>query len=636
LASVFTGALKRVLPLAMGFLIAVATLALLPSTPASANSPNGGAIITNGLVEIGVNAEGHLNWSEEGTTASWTGTTTVGLRYIGHDVPFEATADGCTCEGWGVADALTDTWGGADDYSGIFNMASESFDSTSDTASSVALVPSAEVPVYRVTHHYSPSTNDHAFKVDVSIENVSESTVDVRYLRSMDWDVQPTQMNEVVTVVGGSAPIDWMSDNPFSGPNPLEVRPNVLAPNSGDDWVDSGPTDHGGVFVFDLGELEAGGEISFQIYSGAAPDRETATTAIVELGFEAYSIGVAATGSGYENVPQQPDSAAGLPVTFFFGFSGVGGEVIAPPGYPSAPEVSAATDGSDTLVSWTAPDNGGSDITGFAIQISLDDGDWETVDVVDGDTLAKLLEGLAPGAYWVRVAAVNGTGQGPWGLASFEVAEPNVDEPDVDEPDVDEPEVDEPEVDELEVPGTTTGTRFKDTGGTQFETEIQWLSDHGITKGCNPPANSHFCPDSFLIRSEVGAFLDRVFDLPATSVDHFSDDAHSKFEGALNRSASANVFRGCNPPANDIVCPDRVITRGELAAVIYRAFDLAEGGDSFADTVGHTFEREAAALRGLGITHGCNPSINDEFCPDRPITRGEAAAFIYRANHSKS
>jgi hypothetical protein len=128
-----------------------------------------------------------------------------------------------------------------------------------------------------------------------------------------------------------------------------------------------------------------------------------------------------------------------------------------------------------------APDKGGSNITAYAIEISLDDGDWETVDVVDGDTLTKLLEGLAPGAYWVRVAGVNETGQGPWGLASFEVAEPDVDEPD-------ETEV----IDPPEVPGTTPGTRFKDTVGTQFETEIQWLSDHGITRGCNPPANSHF------------------------------------------------------------------------------------------------------------------------------------------------
>lgn len=627
-SSVVHRALGRNLALAMAFLIAISTLALLPSTPASANSPNGGAILSNGLVEIGVNAEGHLNWLEDGTTASWSGTKTVGLRYVGHDTPFEATADGCTCEGWGVADALTDTWGGADDAFGIFNMASESFESTADSATAVALIPSAEAPVYRVTHHYSPSTNDYAFQVDVTIENVSDSPVDVRYLRSMDWDVQPTATNEVVTVVGGSAPIDWMSDNPFEEPNPLVARSSLVAPNSGDNWVDSGPADHGGVFSFDLGELEAGGEVSFQTYYGAAPDRATATSAIVELGFEAYSIGVANTATGIANVPQQPNSETGVPVTFFFGFTGVGGEVVAPPGYPAAPVVTAGVDDIDALIEWTAPDNGGSDITGYVVQVSLDEGDWETAATVDGETLAKLLEGLEPGSYRVRVAAINETGQGPWGSTTFVVAESTPEEP------PSEPE--EPEVPETpEEPEAPQGEGFKDTVGSQFAAEIQWMADNGISKGCNPPTNDHFCPDSFLIRGEVAAFLDRVFDLPATEVDHFSDDGHSEFQGSLNRTASAEVFRGCNPPANDIVCPDRVITRGELAAVIYRAFDLPDGGTSFDDTTGHVFEREAAALRGLGITNGCNPPENDEFCPDRPITRAEAAAFIYRANQSK-
>jgi hypothetical protein len=225
---------------------------------------------------------------------------------------------------------------------------------------------------------------------------------------------------------------------------------------------------------------------------------------------------------------------------------------------------------------------------------------------------------------------VNATGQGPWGLAHFEVLPVTAEEPPVETPE--EPEIPGGPED----PGTPKRAGFKDTVGTQFEAEIQWMSDHGISKGCNPPANDNFCPSSFLIRGEVAAFLDRIFALPATSVDQFSDDGHSKFQGALNRTASADVFRGCNPPTDDIVCPDRVITRGELAAVIYRAFDMNEGGDSFDDTIGHAFEREAAALRELGITHGCNPPQNDEFCPDRPITREEAAAFLYRANQSKA
>src|SRR5690606_21749633 len=31
------------------------------------------------------------------------------------------------------------------------------------------------------------------------------------------------------------------------------------------------------------------------------------------------------------------------------------------------------------------------------------------------------------------------------------------------------------------------------------------------------------------------------------------------------------------------------------------------------------------------ITRGCNPPVDDLFCPGRPLTRGEMAAFLQRA-----
>lgn len=44
----------------------------------------------------------------------------------------------------------------------------------------------------------------------------------------------------------------------------------------------------------------------------------------------------------------------------------------------------------------------------------------------------------------------------------------------------------------------------------------------------------------------------------------------------------------------------------------------------------HTFHNDIAWLEGVGITKGCNPPANDEFCPDDPVTRGQMAAFMHR------
>src|SRR5262245_16480483 len=60
-------------------------------------------IIDNGTVQLGINPEGHLN--VPGGTASMpdASTTFVGLRFV--PTNGEATAAGCLCEGWGVANA---------------------------------------------------------------------------------------------------------------------------------------------------------------------------------------------------------------------------------------------------------------------------------------------------------------------------------------------------------------------------------------------------------------------------------------------------------------------------------------------------------------------------------------------------
>ena len=43
-----------------------------------------------------------------------------------------------------------------------------------------------------------------------------------------------------------------------------------------------------------------------------------------------------------------------------------------------------------------------------------------------------------------------------------------------------------------------------------FEADIHWLADAGVTKGCNPPANTEFCPGSTVTREQMSAFMHRL------------------------------------------------------------------------------------------------------------------------------
>lgn len=58
---------------------------------------------------------------------------------------------------------------------------------------------------------------------------------------------------------------------------------------------------------------------------------------------------------------------------------------------------------------------------------------------------------------------------------------------------------------------------------------------------------------------------------------------------------------------------------------------VASGAGDFVDVPdGHTFKADIEWLADAGVTKGCNPPANDRFCPGDPVTRGQMAAFMYR------
>ena len=64
----------------------------------------------------------------------------------------------------------------------------------------------------------------------------------------------------------------------------------------------------------------------------------------------------------------------------------------------------------------------------------------------------------------------------------------------------------------LAVPGVSWAAgRFDDVPDSNvFVADIEWLADAGITKGCNPPANTEFCPGSYVTREQMAAFMHRL------------------------------------------------------------------------------------------------------------------------------
>ena len=174
------------------------------------------------------------------------------------------------------------------------------------------------------------------------------------------------------------------------------------------------------------------------------------------------------------------------------------------------------------------------------------------------------------------------------------------------------------------------GGSFIDDDDSIFEGDIEAIAADGTTQGCNPPANTRFCPDNTVTREQMAAFLVRALDLGPAERDYFTDDASSIFHDDINRLAAAGITRGCNPPANDRFCPGSAVTRAQMAAFLVRAFGYTDdgGGDLFDDDDGLILEGDIDRLGTAGVTQGCGPRL---FCPMQPVTRAQMAAFLTRA-----
>lgn len=51
----------------------------------------------------------------------------------------------------------------------------------------------------------------------------------------------------------------------------------------------------------------------------------------------------------------------------------------------------------------------------------------------------------------------------------------------------------------------------------------------------------------------------------------------------------------------------------------------------FSDVAGSAFVSDIESLAAAGITRGCDPPVNDRFCPGDPVTRAQMASLLVRA-----
>lgn len=173
------------------------------------------------------------------------------------------------------------------------------------------------------------------------------------------------------------------------------------------------------------------------------------------------------------------------------------------------------------------------------------------------------------------------------------------------------------------------GGTFVDDDGNQHEPSIEAIAAVGVTKGCNPPANDRYCPGQSVTRAQMASFFVRAYGIPPSNVDRFSDDDGNVHEASINAIAAAGVTLGCNPPANTSYCPDQTVSRAQMASFMARVLKLpVPGTNYFGDDSGSVHEGNINAIAARGIAVPCGPG---NYCPNSPVLRDVMATMLARS-----
>ena len=167
-----------------------------------------------------------------------------------------------------------------------------------------------------------------------------------------------------------------------------------------------------------------------------------------------------------------------------------------------------------------------------------------------------------------------------------------------------------------------------------YRESVASLENQGVFEGTD--CEEGFCPGEPLKRWQMAVWLVRILDGQdpgQITESRFADvDDYEDWMHFIDRLSDLGVTVGCkSEPLR--YCPDSAVSRSQMAAFLYRAFDLphAESPAGFTDVSEESWAFDYInALAASKITVGCK-SKPFSYCPGGSVTKAQMATFLYRA-----
>lgn len=150
---------------------------------------------------------------------------------------------------------------------------------------------------------------------------------------------------------------------------------------------------------------------------------------------------------------------------------------------------------------------------------------------------------------------------------------------------------------------------------------IESVVGSGVAETCG---TSRYCPAGKVSRGEFAGMLVRALDLPAASGGTTFDDVSAEQRDDVESLYAAGLTEGCSTSS---FCPDRNLTREQMATFLSRALELEPVDASQFGDIQPTHAGSIGALYEAGIVTGCTST---SYCPTKQVTRAQTASMVAR------
>jgi hypothetical protein len=179
----------------------------------------------------------------------------------------------------------------------------------------------------------------------------------------------------------------------------------------------------------------------------------------------------------------------------------------------------------------------------------------------------------------------------------------------------------------LITPLAKANNSFKDVPAMySFFEEIMYLSGRDVINGYN---DGTFKPNQEVSRAAAAAMIGRAIGLDGEKkATTFKDVGVSSFaSGYIDSAVEEGIIKGFT---DGTFRPNEIVTRGQMAIFLARAFELEDVGDTYFKDITSQMAAYSPILQILqaGITDGYNDGT---FRPNLDVTRSQFSAFLARA-----